>query len=247
MRYFLALGLCLSILAGAFPAHAAEQAYGGDVLRQSREMAVVNKVAMFYEKQIKEIYASGKPSPYDFITLRQYYPQLEQYSPFSDEILDKVSLLAFKVQNSENPDEVRATVAEFQGLVKQHFANIEVIFLAASLTDQDMRLGDPTFMKTAKEAIYKAVSESSTGLSQEQAIRVVTFGEEDILLRRHASGKLIKSDLLEYGSNFFNIHQFQNKETGKITKFYFDVTTPITYAERRRAEQEEKRKKPRKF
>ena len=247
MRYFLALGLCVSILVSSSLVYAAEQVYGRDLLRQGREKAVLNKISTFYDKKLKEIYASGKPSMYDMGNLREMYPQLEQYSPFSNEILDKLSLLAFNIQNSKNPDEVRSMVAEFQYIVKQHFANIEVIFLAASLTEQDWRLGDPTFMKTAKEALYQFVSEGSTGLTPEKAVKVVTFGEEDILLRRQASGKLIKSDLLEYGSNFINIHQMENNETGKITKLYFDVTTPIIYAEKKRAEIEEKRKKPKKF
>jgi hypothetical protein len=58
---------------------------------------------------------------------------------------------------------------------------------------------------------------------------------------------LIKSDLVEYGPNFINIHQMENKETGKITKLYFDVTKPIAYAEQKKAEQEAKRKKPKKL
>lgn len=217
-------------------------AYAADVGGRNAPNALENllsfKFSKSYDETLDRIYKTGKVNKFDMVTLRSHYPRTEQYVAFSDEILSKMTELSFTIKTSKDLDLVRRSAREYNTLVHKHFANMEVLFLAASLSKEDVRLGDSNLLKQASEALYDAAIVSNDGLTLRNAIKVVTFGEEDIILRRYGHGKLIKSDLYENGGGFVNIHQIKETKTGKITKLFFDVSEPINSEAKKQGEQE---------
>jgi hypothetical protein len=201
-----------------------------------------------YTDQIKEIARTGKVSYVEVYRLRASYGSTKQYQGFSDEILEQMIRLSFDLKNELDTVKAQEIAHSFKTLVFNHLANLEVLILAKSISEADVRLGNSLFYEKMEKLVYDHILKSGTGKTAEQPYRVLTFGEENILIKRLGKGSLVDSKLWEEeGDRFLNIHDFRNKDKELVMRMMVDVSTPIQQTRESQKDEVALRKRIRKF
>ncbi len=183
----------------------------------------------YYKKEV--IKALQKRSGnFDFGRMRDYYTQTSQYDPYADKIQEKLYMISYIVAQNKDPDAVAQAFTDFSEIIKAHMPNINVITLAISMAKEDKRYGDPKFYQWISQGIMHTVTRSGDGSSFSAAYSVLCTDEEDLLLR-HLKVAALKSELIPYGSRYYNLHEVKDLRTGAVRELFVDVTIPLAKAE----------------
>lgn len=220
----LAVFLWIVCMAAVFPAQGyaqQESTYGERLAARVEE-----KMTREYYKLVDSIARRDDDAEKYLGAIRSYYPYTPQYDPFPDRLEDRLMALAFEAQKEGDVEEMREALKEYNGFVQDHLANVDVVFWATSLSEQDARFGNSQFYKWVRKGLVKSMTEGRDGRTPDKAFHIVTFGEEAVILGR-IRGKHLGTDLRMAGERHINIHDFEDPETGKIFKIYVDVTIPL--------------------
>ena len=190
-----------------------------------------------YREVVDKMYANEDMIIGSASEARYYYAKSYDYTPFSKEIIDRLTLHAFTADTSEDLAEVNDALFKYRDLLKKHLANYDVLKFAFSMARIDTKYGSPSFLNKVKKALEADIRRGNNdGSAPFKAYQVITFGEENYLLRRHG-GVVQDSEIYQVGPKFFNVHNLIGKD-GREKMVYFDISQPLIGSYLRRKIQE---------
>lgn len=170
---------------------------------------------------------------------RSLYVYTNQFTLFSDKILDEMTALAYKYEHDEDINERHDALNKYKALVELHLANIDVVKLAYVFAERNPVLGNKNFYKRVISAIHNAImAPGYTGYDYGSAYPVITMGEEQYVLSQ-IGVHVISSENVVNTNVYYDVYQVRNLKDGKISEVYFDVSLPL----RETAKREELKKK----
>lgn len=166
---------------------------------------------------------------------RACYPYMDEYTPFTKNLVDELMRLAFLADTTENPQEAQQYLREYKDFFHTHMANIDILRAGYSLSRDNPRFGNPVFLRKVIKVMDGLLYQPGRpkALSPDLAFFVMSYGEEDYILNK-IGGKLIRSEIFEVNSSYFNLHEIEDPKTGEIETYYFNITTPITVEKERK-------------
>lgn len=164
----------------------------------------------------------------DILQYRNCYPYLDWYTPFSKDLVDEMTALAFGFDNETDATEKQKNLVEYKRFVRKHIADLAVVNLALTLSMSNPEYGNPKYYKKVKEFLQQSIlpPEREKGIYPENAYYVISYSEEDYVLSK-IGGKLLKSEIYKVGESYYNVHEIENKKTGNVEIYYVDMTIPI--------------------
>jgi hypothetical protein len=236
--------------------HAQDEGVNATMGKKLLERRRQNKMNALYEKQVKSIYSRDQNAEKSLYTIRSFYPYTSQYDPFPDKLEEEIMRLSYEVENAETPEDEREALLDYNAFVSSHLANIDVLYWAISLAKQDVRFGNVSFYRWVRKKLIDSIFDIPSSTSQQakvprrdgrsltNALHIVTFGEENVILGR-VGGEVLSTDLRTQESSIYqyiNIHEIRDSKTGKTYYLYVNVSIPLdsslTDYERRKLEEE---------
>lgn len=164
----------------------------------------------------------------DIMQYRFCYSSFGYYTPFSKDLVDEMTRLAFLADTTKNPHEAQQNLVAYKSFVKRHIANLDVAKMAYTLSKQNPQFGNPVLYKKIvsflQDAIIPAGRPKAT--TPESAYYVISYGEEDYVLSK-IGGKVLKSQIYEVGIKFYNAHEIEDAKTGNVVTYFIDISIPI--------------------
>lgn len=186
-------------------------------------------MAYTYQKIVNEVILRKKLTKVQMMSLRALYPGTKDYDAFSDKIIEKLIKVSFDAQQATDQDQKQKLYNEFKTIALAHIANLEVMMLAKSISNDDVGFGNSGFYEQAEKFIYETIVDGRDGKTYQTAYRVLTFGEEEVLLKRiHKKGKLYSSKSYEEENGYYNIHDYRNRSKELTQRIVVDLSIPIS-------------------
>ncbi len=172
---------------------------------------------------------------FDYGDYRSQYAMSRRYDPMGDEAREKLLNAAYIVQNEQDQETLGAALKEYKSHIMDHLANMSVVLLAMSLSQDDERFGSPEFFMRIRNGLLQSVKYSGDGSSLSNAYSVVTLAEETMLLNSlHV--KVLDTTSSHSGILYYNIHEVEDLETGLNHAVFVDITRPMSYLEQKQRE-----------
>lgn len=179
-----------------------------------------------YEETINKMYEDEQFIEGLVDEARFYYAHSYDYTPFSKNIVERLTEHAFIADTSEDLSAVNDALFKYRDLLKTHLVNYDVLTYALSLARLDTKYGSASFLARIKKAIETSLTHGhNDGLSPYRAHHVASFGEENFLLRRHG-GIVQDSEIYNVGPNFYNVHTMVGND-GREKQVYINITQPL--------------------
>lgn len=159
---------------------------------------------------------------------RSCYPYLDWYTPFSKDLVDDMTALAYGFDTETDATEKQKKLVEYKRFVKRHIADLAVVRLALTLSKGNPEYGNPAHYQKIKGYLLESIIPPGReeGLYPENAYFVVSYSEEEYVLSK-IGGKLLKSEIYKVGEFYYNAHEIENKKTGNVKVYYVDITMII--------------------
>lgn len=167
---------------------------------------------------------------FDFSYFRVLYSSLQNYDPLSENLQREMLALASTIKVEPLSDKRVDALERYTNLTLQNLANIDVVVMALSLSEEDKKFGNPEFFKWMYKGLLESVMRSGTGTSLNRAFKVVTLGEESALLSR-LGFKIMGTQPGHEGSVYYNMHRVQDPKAKQIYTVFVDTTIPMTFLE----------------
>lgn len=234
--------LLCTVLEPSVPAYAQEanELMAEKFFEQRRQ----HKMNDLYEALVSSIYTRDDKAEQNLYVIRSYYPHTSQYDPFPEKLEKEIMRLSYNVKNAAAPEEERDALIAYKAFVASHLANIDVLYWAIVLAEQDVRFGNASFYRWVRGKLIDLIFEIPVstspeirvprrdGRSLDKALSIVTFGEENVVLGR-IGGEILKTDLRTQevsAYHYINIHDIKDPKTGKVFQIYVNVTIPLEHS-----------------
>lgn len=182
----------------------------------------------YYDSMARQ--ALERPANFEFGPLRSYYTQTAHYDPLGDKTRQEMLGLAYKMQNENDAGKREAAAADYQNLVLQHLAHIDMITQALALAREDQIYGDPAFFEWVRAGLIKDLLGSGDGTSLHRAYDVVTLAEEEILIRQLRL-RLLKTESAEQGGVYYSMYQVEDGPGREPYWIFINTTQPMAFLE----------------
>lgn len=161
----------------------------------------------------------------DVLQYRSCYPYLDWYTPFSQDLVEKMTALAYGFDTETDATEKQKKLVEYKRFVKRHIADLAVVKLAITLSRGNPEYGNPKYYKNVKAYLQESILPPGReeGLYPENSYFVISYSEEEYVLSK-IGGKLLKSEIYKVGEFYYNVHEIENKKTGNVKVYYVDMT-----------------------
>lgn len=235
-RIFLSLFACGALLASpsAVFAQPAGKPY---VPRFQTDEATMEK----YMEAVDKVYKRNGEGA-QVLNIRTFYTYTKLYDPFGETVLRKIATLVEEIEKEKDEKVIQEKLDNYEDIIRLHIGNFEVVKMAYLQSAKDVRFGNPSFYKDIYKAMVNLITKNiGDGKTVSTAYVIYTKGEEDYLLSK-VKAKRIKSELVDFSSKFYNVHDFQDSKGKKFT-IYMDVTIPIMASNEKSKQQGSLKKK----
>ena len=179
-----------------------------------------------YESLVDEVLTSGEIDFAKARTLRTYYPNTRYYTPFSENLIKRMTAFAYIADTTANLTEVNDALAEYRTLLSQNIANFDVLTFALTLARADVRYGDEIMLNDIRRHMIQDLTNiHEVGRTPEKAYKIVTYGEETFVLEQ-LNAKVISSEVFQVSRSLFNVHEIETLD-GEVEQIYMNVTSPL--------------------
>ena len=178
--------------------------------------------------------------PYtDFGYMRYLYTRMAFYEPETDLLLEQLfakanSIKTFKSQNGL--DAYQKAVEDYSEFITMHMAHSDIMWGASILAAENPIFGSSDLYLKTYQALRRSLLGSGDGKTPESAYKILTWGEEKILLAalglQSIETEAVSSDIARY-----NIHRVYNPKTDKSFILFINTTFPMHVREQRRREE----------
>ena len=220
--FFIALGFFLSPLAGI-----SQQAYAQDLsgfyMRSNPERLVKQRYlqkSAYVEWVVRA--KAHKKGQFPFAKLALAYAGGPDYDPYGTETIDILSKIAFDAEQTKDSEELKSFYNSFNQVVNNHLGNYAVVSAAIVLVRQNENLGDLEFLQWIKAGLITRLLSSGDGYSIPKSYMIISLAEEGFLLSTKKK-KLVQTEFLSTGNQFYHVHLVEDKETQAPQKIYTNM------------------------
>lgn len=176
-----------------------------------------------------------QPKDFSFAMFRGRYAMTVQYDPEAHTALERLLGDAYQLQEGAKDPAARAAAAvDYNKVLFDHLANIDVVTQALSLARQDTRLGDAKALEWIRAGLAQSVMQSGTGKTLNEAYDILTLGEETALLAG-LGVQVLRTDARESGGTYYNMHLVRDSASGEEYTVFTDLSRPMRCLEEKRA------------
>ncbi len=194
-----------------------------------REVEHYKKITVSYSKAYKEFADEVYKGTVDHArikSMRAYYPQTTEYTPFSESIINRMTGFAYIADTSSDLGEVNDALDEYRKLLREHIVNFDILSFALTLARADVRYGDEIMLNQIRKHIIEDLTGMyNVGKTPDRAYTIATYGEETFILEQ-LNANVISSELFKVGRSFYNVHEIETPN-GDVRQIYMNVTGPI--------------------
>lgn len=179
-----------------------------------------------YDTLVEEVMRDGNADFAKVRTLRTYYPNTQYYTPFSENLIKRMTAFAYIADTAANLTEVNDALAEYRALLTQNIANFDVLTFALTLARADVRYGDEILLNDMRKLMIQDITNiHDVGKTPEKAYKIVTYGEETFVLEQ-LNAKVLESEVFQVSRSLFNVHEIETLD-GEVEQIYMNVTSPL--------------------
>lgn len=209
---------------------------GAQAMAQSRDSLRKNpdyykiKNELQYEYQYKawlaraRQYAAKSRAKFPFFTLIEAYTRGPHYDPYGQNTIDLLYKYSFEARSAETSEAMMQAVQNFKDTLDRHMANYTIVLAAVPLVEQNPDLGDVKFLKWMRSGLAQRALGSGTGNVMSSAYEVFSIGEEGLIFSSRRV-KLMGTEIMEGGNQYYHIHMTEELGSGKPVKIYVRLTT----------------------
>lgn len=225
---FFALSVFISV--NAFSARAYAEQEGSFAVYQAFEKMRnerMEKSAALYRDMVDQI-LTGDIEKLDFQTLRRVYSKSTYYVADPDKIINRLYKLAATITDEKASSQDRDNaIQEYNILLSQHLADIDVVQTAYGLSQSDIRLGRREILGQVMDGLRRSIVSVGRGTSFIDAYYVITAGEEVVLLQE-LGVKPYETEPVQAGAKtFLDINRVRDEETGETRDIYVNISVPM--------------------
>ena len=173
-------------------------------------------------------YYNGRPGQFPIFTLLEAYVGSEYYDPFAQETIDKLYEYAFIADTATDTQEAERAARNFQSLMDWHLPNYTILKSAIPLARANPMLGDVKFLEWMYRQVVERILKSGTGLSIQSAYPIYSIDEENFLIT-NANLKIIDTEIINNGNEYYHIHLTEDVQSGRPGKIYTNMTPIMNY------------------
>ncbi|MBI1301230.1 MAG: hypothetical protein GC137_06175 [Alphaproteobacteria bacterium] len=227
--FILSFIVFLPSLATAQESKLPEDNSGVKMFQMQRTQRTIERNSRLFNESIDVIYEKPNLRRQYVIRLRSFYPSQLHYTPLAEDVIKDLTYYAYLADTAEAIDQRNQALNDYKDLFKQHMPNLGVLNYAITLARANPQYGNETFLTEIKTIIETYLTDFPYDCrSPENACTVITFEEETFFLTQKAK-KILKSELVQAGVRYYNVHDVINK-AGENEVLYFEVTKPIKSA-----------------
>ena len=164
-----------------------------------------------------------------FNHLRYLYPKMAFYEPETDLLVPELFKKAEIIKKLDPMDDKKAyeeALGLYNDFIMVHMAHTDVVWAAYMLANDNKALGDPALYRWVYKGLKASLMSSGDGKTPENAYRIITFGEEQIILDTLRSPSF-KVERVTDGSLRYHMHTVYDPETDKVSTLFTNVTIPL--------------------
>lgn len=231
MRLF--YGLCVMTLILGL---GAERSYAQMAPEGERYLATLRSASQrqqeanedFYFKMLHTLKSSRGENVISSVNgLRNYFPMMRFYTPFSESVIERMTALAFTVDTSDDRAAVNAAILNYEKILGENIVNFDVLDFAITMAQLDVRLGDVSFLNKVRRGLADNIARFAyKNDSPRTAFPIVTYADEAYILGT-IGGTLKRSEVYEVGGKVYNVHDIIMPD-GAYKQVYLDATKPIS-------------------
>ncbi|GEM_PF-5802100 len=174
-----------------------------------------------YQKRLIEVleYYNGRPGTYPIYKLIEPYIRGEFYDPFGEKTIDELYELAYIADSADDPDTSARAAEDFKTVLKWHYPNYTILRKAIPLVRENAALGDAKLLQWMQNLLVQRLLKSGNGQVLNTAYQIFSLEEENLILSHH-NVKVINTEVINNGREYYHIHLVEDRETGKPFKIY---------------------------
>ena len=214
---------------------AADTALAQDFLRSERmerfqrlQQYAQNK--FMYQKWLIEAkqYYNRSADNFPIYKLLKPYAGGEYYDPFAKDTIDTLYKYAYLADTAKDPDEASEAAEKFQALLEWHLPNYTILKSAIPLVRTNPALGDVEFLEWMFRHVTEYIFQSGTGQSIYYAYPIYSIDDENLILNA-AGVKVIDTEIINNGREYYHIHLTEDRQSGKPGKIYTNMTPVMNH------------------
>lgn len=212
----------------ALSASASAQVFIDERLQTHQRLQQYAQNKFAYQKWLisaKEYY-NGRSGNFPFYTLLKAYIGGEHYDPFAQETVDALYEYAFLADTADTPEEAEKAANDFQALLERHLPNYTILNSAIPLVRLNPALGDVTFLEWMHKQAVEYIFRVSSGQSIHDAYMIYSIDEENLILNKKGL-KIIDTEIINNGNQYYHIHLTEDRQTGKPEKLYTNMSVIV--------------------
>ena len=161
-------------------------------------------------------------------TLLEAYINGEHYDPFAQETIETLYEHAYTADTSTDIQDAEEAAANFQSLLEWHLPNYTILKTAIPLVRANPMLGDIKFLEWMYRQVVARIFKSGTGHSILSAYPIYSIDEENLIISR-ANVKIIDTEIINNGNEYYHIHLTENVQSGRPGKIYTNMTAIMNH------------------
>ncbi len=173
-------------------------------------------------------YYNGRPGQFPMYTLLEAYINGEHYDPFAQETIETLYEHAYTADTSTDIQDAEEAAANFQSLLEWHLPNFTILKTAIPLVRANPMLGDIKFLEWMYRQVVARIFKSGTGHSILSAYPIYSIDEENLIISR-ANVKIIDTEIINNGNEYYHIHLTENVQSGRPGKIYTNMTAIMNH------------------
>jgi hypothetical protein len=160
--------------------------------------------------------------------LLEAYVGGEYYDPFAQDTIDKLYEYAFIADTSTDTQEAERAARNFQSLIDWHLPNYTILKSAIPLVRANPVLGDVKFLEWIYRQVVERILKSATGHSITSAYPIYSIDEENLIIT-NANVKIIDTEIINNGNEYYHIHLTEDIQSGRPGKIYTNMTPVMNH------------------
>lgn len=180
-----------------------------------------------YKALVRTAVFNPHQDDFPFYKLRNEYAQSSWYETDIEGVKERLYVLLRRIQRSRDPYQINDALREFEQITQDYLGDISVVEVALLATKEDARLGNYEFFVWVYDGLMGSIVGHGDGSDMRRAFKVISFDEEDFLLK-YLEREKVATDIVT-ASGRYMYHRMIVRKPGrkKTEELYVDVTYPL--------------------
>ncbi|MDH5721976.1 MAG: hypothetical protein OEY94_01470 [Alphaproteobacteria bacterium] len=204
-----------------------QENYSRQEMSIHRNMEVAER---YYNEALQKLESGsrfGSDNSY-IASMHSFYPQTSAYDADSGKLVDQLMQYAFLYDTEEDPVKKSQALVNYNTFVKEHLMDINVLFMAYSLSQQDASFGNVAYYNKIIDILETIiVPEFKKGETPADAFRASNFGEPTFVMQSLGVEPLKEESYEVSPGEHYRVYDVKNTKTGEEYPLFFDISIPM--------------------